>query len=262
LIDGVVIQPTPYAKKAAITKYGNNQNFRDLVQDKVDELSYGLADKVDKFIAAAVGAATETTSTVAGATTIYGGSATADSDLTNADVLTTELVNRAETILSDKYAYYHTGGVFTKSSGVKNPWSNEPTDPYVLVIGPKQRKAFRDSSEFMNVSQYGSDVVISSGEIGSYLGIRIIVTNNALRVAAAGTAFDGGSAPSVDIARCVLMKGRKAYTFVWGQSPTFYPWFNEQRVQEGVTLYAEWSGAVVHADAIVKIDVADSLVVA
>jgi len=259
LIDGVVIQPTPYSKKADVTKYGQNQNIRDLVQDKVDELSYGLADRVDKYIAAAIGAAGQTTSDTSKATLIYAGSAVADSELTGADVLTTELVNRAETILSDKFAYYWNGGVFTKSTGVKNPWSNEATDPFVLMIGPKQRKAFRDSSEFMNVSQYGSNVVISTGEIGSYIGIRIIVTNNVQRVAAGGTAFDGGSVPSVDIARCILMKGRKAFTFVWGQAPTFYPWFNEQNVQSGVTLYAEWAGKVVHEDAIVKIDVADSL---
>ena len=258
LIDGAVITPVPYYAMATVTGYAAQGNIRDLVADKMDSLSYALADKVDKAVAAALAAATQTTSTVAGATTLYGGSANADSALVAGDVLTTELINKAERILSGKYAYYWTGGVFTKSSGVKNPWSNESSDPFILMIGQSQKEALRNSSQFINAAEYGSRVVISSGEIGDYLGTRVIVSNNTPDVAAAGTAFDGGSVPTVDITRCMLMKGRATYTFVWGRSPKFTPWELVQRDQKGITLVCDYAGAVIHADAMVHIDVADA----
>jgi N4-gp56 family major capsid protein len=258
LKDGVVITPTPFYSQATITGYGARTNLNDLVADKMDELSYALADKVDVYVATALAAATQTTSTVAGATTLYGGDANADSALAAGDVLTTELINKAETILAGRKAFYYNGGVHTLSSGVKNPWRNESTDPFVLMINQAQKKALRDSSQFVNAAEYGNRVVISSGELGDYLGIRVICSNNTPSVAASGTAFDGGSVPSVDITRCILMKGRAAYTFVWGRSPTFQPWAKPWADQKGFSLVCDYAGSVVHADAIVHIDVADN----
>lgn len=257
LKDGVVITPSPYYAAATITGYGARTNLHDLVMDKMDELSYALADKVDLYIATALAAATQTTSTVAGSTTLYAGGKVADSGLVAGDVLTTELINQAETILAGRKAYYYNGGVFTVSSGIKNPWRNEATDPFVLMINQSQKKALRDSSQFVNAAEYGNRVVISSGEIGDYLGIRVIVSNNTPYVAASGTAFDGGSAPTVGITRCLLMKGRAAYSFVWGRSPTFQPWAKPWLDQKGFSLVCDYAGSVVHADAIVNIDVAD-----
>lgn len=257
LKDGVVITPSPYYSQATITGYGARTNLHDLVADKMDELSYALADKVDVYIAAALAAATQTTSTVAGATTLYGGGKNADSALIAGSVLTTELINKAETILAGRKAYYWTGGVFTVSSGTKNPWKNEARDPFVLMINQPQKKALRDSSQFINAAEYGSRVVISSGEIGDYLGIRVICSNNTPQVAAAGTAFDGGSVPTVDITRCILMKGRAAYTFVWGRSPTFQPWSDPRYDQKGFSLVCDYAGSVIHTDSIVHIDVAN-----
>ena len=126
------------------------------------------------------------------------------------------------------------------------------------MIGQRQKQALRNSSQFTNASEYGNRVVISSGEIGDYLGVRIIVSNNAESVAAGGTAPDGGSAPSVDMTRCILMKGRKAYTFVWGDKPTFKPFAEPRTDQRGVVLTADFGGAVTHADAIIKYDVSNA----
>lgn len=257
LIDGVVITPTPFYAMSTVTGYAAQGNIRDLVADKMDSLSYVLADKVDIYISDALAAATQTTSTVAGATTLYGGSATSDNGLSAGMILTTELINKADKILAGKYAYYWTGSVFTKSTGTKNPWRNEATDPYVLMIGQSQKEALRNSSQFVNAAEYGSRVVISSGEIGDYLGARVIVSNNVKEVAAQESAPDGGSAPGVDITRCLYMKGRAAYTFVWGRSPKFTPWVLEQRDQKGLTLVCDYAGSVVHTDAIVHIDVSN-----
>jgi N4-gp56 family major capsid protein len=259
----VVINPRPYSKAAALTRYGSNRLIRDKLAEKTKELSIGMAYEINDYISSAIKGATLSGATTAGATLLYAGTATADSGLAEGDVLTVELINRASTILLDKFAYYWNAGTFTKSSGLKNAWQNEPTDPYVMIIGPKQAKALKDSDAFISRDKYlYSDVVISSGEIGNYLGVKIIVTPHTLRVAAGGTAFDGGSAPAVDIARCVLMKGRKAYEFVWGQTTTFTPYVDNNKMQNCVNIYAEWAGSVIQNDAIVFIDCSDVMVVA
>lgn len=258
LKDGKVITPVPYTQAATVTNFGDYHNIFDLIRDKMDELSYALTDKIDVSIASDLGDATESTSSVAGAMTLYGGTATADSGLAAGDVLTPQLVNKAEVLLSGKYAYYWTGGVFTKCTGIKNPWKNEPTDPFVLMIGPRQKQALRDSSQFTNAAEYGDRVVISSGEIGDYIGVRVICSNNVEQVATGATAPDGGSVPTVDMSRCILMKGRAAYTFVWGRTPRFMNWEQGWADLRGITLACDFAGSVVHTDAIIKIDVADN----
>lgn len=255
-VDGVVIEPTPYSKAATIGNYAEWHNIRDLIRDKMDELSYALTDKIDNYISAALSAATESTSTVAGATLLFGGSAYSDATLVAGNILTPELINEAEVLLSGKYAYYWSGSTFAKSSGAKNPWKNEPTDPYVLIIGPRQKQALRASGQFVNAAQYGDRVVISSGEIGDYLGVRVICSNNIVTAAASAAGPDGTTA-AVDMSRCIMMKGRAAYTFVWGRTPTFLPWQRDWQDARGITLVCDFAGSVVHSDAILKIDVSD-----
>ena len=257
LVDGVIITPIRYYKAATITNFGNRTNIRSLVVDKREELSYGMSDLIDYSISRALGDATETTSSVAGAMTLYGGTATSDATLASGDVMTTELINEAEVLLSGRTAYYWNSGTWTVSSGSKNPWQNEEKDPFVLMIGQRQKQALRNSSAFVNASEYGNRVVISSGEIGEYLGVRVIVSNNAESVAASSTAPDGGSNTTVAMTRCLLMKGRKAYTFVFGEKPKFTPFTKVWKDQVGIALTADFAGSVVHDDAIIKIDVSD-----
>jgi len=258
LIDAVVIQPAPQYKLARVTRFGNRVNRRDLLKDKMDELSFGFADLVDSYISEQISTkAAMTTSTVAGAMVIYGGNATADSELTSTDTLSIELINQADALMRGKYAYYWSSGVFTKSSGTKNPWQNTVSEPYVLMIGPNQLKALRGSSQFTNAAEYGSDSVISTGRILDYLGTKIIVSNNIYSVAAAGSAPDGGSAPSVDMTRCVFMKAKKAFTLVWGEKPSFVKFDIHERDQEAVKVRGDFAGKVIHDDSIIYIDVAD-----
>jgi len=257
-IDGVVIEPQPYYKSAAVTNYGSRRNIRNLLKDKMAELSFGFADLSDNYVATQISTgATQTTSTVAGAMTLYGGNATADSGLTSSDILSIDKINEAEALLRGKVAYYWNSGTFTRSSGTKNPWQNTNAEPYTLFIGPQQLRALRASSQFVNAAEYGSDSVISNGRILNYLGVKIVVSNNIYSVAASGTAPDGGSSPSVNMTRCVLMKAKKAFTFVYGNKPTFKKWVDDKKDQEGVTFTCSFQGKVVHDDGIIVIDVAD-----
>lgn len=258
LIDGVTIQPEPRYKVARITRFGNRVNRRDLLQDKMEELSFGFADLVDSYISEQISTeATMTTSSIAGAMVLYGGDATADDELASADTLDIDLINEADSLMRGKYAYYWTGGTFTKSSGTKNPWQNTVSEPYVLMIGPKQLKALRGSSQFTNAAEYGSDSVISTGRILDYLGTKIIVSNNVHSVSSGGTAPDGGSSPSVDMTRCVFMKAKKAFTLVWGEKPSFVKFDIHERDQEAVKVRGDFAGSVIQNDSIIYFDVAD-----
>jgi N4-gp56 family major capsid protein len=59
----------------------------------------------------------------------------------------------------------------------------------VFFCHPRQIQALRDDSQFTNAAEYGSRDVIATGEIGSYLGIRIIPTTNVQSYTSSGTDF-------------------------------------------------------------------------
>lgn len=51
-------------------------------------------------------------------------------------------------------------------------------EPFALVINSAQKKHLRTDSQFTNAAEYGSDQVVLNGEIGQYLGVRVMVSNN------------------------------------------------------------------------------------
>jgi hypothetical protein len=50
--------------------------------------------------------------------------------------------------------------------------------PHLLFVNTKAIRELRKSSQFVDASTFGSDVVVKKGQIGSYLGIDIIKTTN------------------------------------------------------------------------------------
>lgn len=50
-------------------------------------------------------------------------------------------------------------------------------EPFALMISSDQKKDLRTDSQFTNAAEYGSDDVVLNGEIGMYLGLRIVVSN-------------------------------------------------------------------------------------
>lgn len=258
-LDGVQITPTVVLGRITVTNYGVRTNVFNIIDEAREELSYGLGDRVDKFIAIAMGDATAATSSAAGATELYGGNATSDSTLSAGDIITTDLVARAARYLKDINVWYWNGTTFTKvaqATAVKNPWNNSPDDPFVFFIAATQEEAFRRDSQFINAEQYGSNEVVMNGEIGKYLGIKIVVTPNVEQVASGASGPDGTTA-STDMTRCLMTKAKKAFTFVWGQSPSVGIHPLPEFAQQTIVLESAYSGKVVHEDAIVFVDVAD-----
>ena len=261
-MDKVAAIPTPRYAGVAITNYNLRVNALNLLQWAKDELSYGIGDELDREVATTIGDATYTSDTVNGSQIIYGGDATGDSSLDSGDVITTDLVAKAARYLKQSQAYYYTGGTETLSSVTKNPWLPTSGEPFVLFIAPVQEETFRKDSQFVNAAEYGSDKVIRNGEIGEYLGIKIIVTNNVEQVASGGTSPDdaqtsGTTTTGASMTRCIMMKAKSACSVAWGQKPTLKVFDYPQRDQTWVTIVSAWRPVVVQSDAIVFMDVAD-----
>jgi hypothetical protein len=58
--------------------------------------------------------------------------------------------------------------------------------------------------------------------------------------------------------RCIMMKAKRACAFAWGQKPTLKFFDNVPEVSQDVVLETAYAASVVHADAIVFVDVADA----
>lgn len=256
--DGVQITPTFYTARITIENYSAMVNVLDLVSRAREELVYAIADRVDQAIAVALGDADKTDSDEGASQTLYGGDAYSDATLDNGDILTTDLIAEGARYLKGTDCWYWSSSTFTKSSDTKNGWMNTKENPFVLFAGPSQEMALRKDSQFVNAAEYGSDEVVLNGEIGKYLGIKIVITNNVEQVASAGTAPDAGSAAGADMTRCLLCIPKKAYTFVWGKAPEIgiapIPW----QASQTIVLQCAYAGGVIHDDAIINIDVANS----
>jgi N4-gp56 family major capsid protein len=254
------VTATPALQQArfAITDWAARINLVNLLEAARDELSYSIGEKVDKYIATVIGDATTATTTVVGCALIYGGDAYSDATLAAGDTITTELVAKAARMLKDKRVYGWHSNTLTLGTAVKNAWSNSSDDPFVLFIAPSQEEVFRKDSQFVNASEYGSNSVVMNGEIGEYLGIKIVVTPNLESVNAGSAGPDGTTVPAgVVMTRCLLCKPKKACALVWGMEPTIEAGRDVSKAQTILLLQAAYQARVVQDDAIVLIDVAD-----
>ena len=259
--DGKIIEPTQQSVGVAVQWNANRNNIYDLMQDKQNELSYSLATKVESYIMQnetyGLLSATLATSVARGASLLFGGVATADSVIAAGDVLTHEKIVDGTVRLGSIQQYYWDAGTEKISSQGKNPWPNEPTDPYVLIVAPEQKASLLKDSQFSNYMQYGGQEPLLNGEIGKVSDVKVVVSQYTARTASGAAAWDASTA-GVNLTRCVLMKGRAAYTFVWGQSPTFVMDKEIMYTKDTMALWTTYAGSVVHDDAICFIDVANN----
>ena len=270
-LEGVTIAPAMQASRVTISNYAIQVNAVDLIRAAQEELVYSIGDKVDIYIATTIGNALGSSSSVYGATTLFGGSATKGATgatgLAAGDVITTDLVADARKALMSRYKEYRTANTGAAGGGtgavagtvLGNPWVSSPDGPFVLFVGPAQELAFLKDSQFVNAAEYGSNKVIMNGEIGEYLGIKVITTNNVEQVVAGNAVPDatGGNA-AVNMTRCVMMKAQKAAAFCWGKQPSLKFWDNVPQVSQDIVMESAYAASVLYPDAIVFIDVADA----
>jgi len=261
---GEVIEPTQQSVGVPIQWNASRNNIYDLMKDKQDELSYALATKIENYIlndsTNGIVQATMATSSARGASLTYCGDATSDAELTAGDVLTYEKIVDSKVKLGSKIQKYWTyaasvGTEATSSQG-KNPWINEPTDPYVLIIGPEQEGSLLKDSQFSEYRNYGGQEPLLNGEIGKVSSIKVVKSQYIPRTSSGSAGWDGETT-TIDITRCILMIGRAAYTFVWGQSPTFEMDKEIMYTKDTMVLWTTYAGKVLHDDAISFIDCAN-----
>lgn len=255
-LDGVQLTPSVVTARFTETNYAIRTNAFNVVSEAKSDLSEAIGDRIDHAIAEAFGDVTDSGDNTQGALNIYANDRDGTDNLASGDILTTDMIAKAARYLKDSTMYYNDGGTITQATDKKNPWSNTPDDPFVLFIGPAQEMALRQDSQFTNASEYGSNEVVQNGEIGKYLGIRVVVTDNVETFSASSAAPDGNTA-AVNGTLCILAKPKKAVTLCWGQEPTITMTPYERRKQQDIILECAYDIQAVHDDAVIKIYVAN-----
>lgn len=259
-LDGVTLTPAEANAAIQISNRALRLNSLDLISAAKEELVYHAGDLVDLAVFTALKAsANQAAVATAGAQTCYGGDARAESELAAGDTITTDMIADAKTKLQTTVVKYWAPGAPAAeavSSAVKPPWYSEAGDPFVCLIAPEQEGAFLKDSQFTNVAEYGDREVVMNGEIGSYLGIKMLVTPNTPSFTTA-SALDGGANAGANGHRCIMMKGRKAGALAWGQKPKLYPYDNVEKLSKELILEMAYQSKVIHKTAMVYLDVAD-----
>jgi len=263
--DEVIFTPSPQASGVSIGNYALRTNSVVNMTYAREELTEAIGRKLDKYIGTVIGDAASTTSSTSGMQTLYGGDATSDATLSPGDVITTDLVAKALRLLADRNKQYRAstgaGGGYGAVSGtvVGNEWEHTNDEPFILYIGPAQKEAFLTDSQFVNASEFGGNGPVLNGEIPTYLGCRIVVTNNVERVASGAEGPDAETANAgATMTRCILLKAKKAVGFCWGLKPTIKMDSLAREISQDIVMECDYVAMVLHADAIVAIDVADA----
>ena len=270
-LDGVTFTPAIVLSGIAIANQAIHTNALDLINQAKEELTYAIGDKVDYAVAQAINNATAAVYNAnpalqtRGAQIIYGGDATGDATLATGDTLTTDMISNARMRLMSATCRAWASGVeydLSTTYAGKNPWMPTP-EPIVLFISPEQENVLLKDSQFVNASEYGNNEVVMNGEIGKYIGVKVVVTNNVETTDAGGTpswtrmAGDSGTV-TPKVHRCVLIKANKAIGLVYGRKPELKVFPINERDQTGLTLVASYQAKAIYDDAIVWIDVSDS----
>jgi len=119
--------------------------------DLVELGKYMVVQDVEQDIETAIATEMSTATT----NIVYGGDASSAATLETGDVITTDMWANAVYKL--------------RSINLK---------PFTGFINAIQEYAFIKDSQFVNASEYGDREVILNGEIGKYLGVKIVVTSN------------------------------------------------------------------------------------
>lgn len=258
-ISGVAFAPATSHYGVAITTETIRKTAVDMVKSARDELTYVVGDEVDRGVAAALSSDTNKAITaVIGSQAIYGGDATQASELAAGDTLTVDMVAKAKRYLQSTickvWAY---GTSESDCTEAKNPWINEAGAPFVLAIAPEQEEVLLTDSQFVNASEYGDPSVIKNGEVGSYLGIKIVVANNTPYFAASATHADA-STTTVAQHRCIMFKAQKAVGLVYGLRPRLTSFAYPSELEHRLIIEQAYQAKQIDPDAIVHVNVADA----
>jgi len=214
--------------------------------DLIREAKYTLIEDIVEDMETAITAAIDTSVTT---NVVYGGDAAAPDDLSKGDKITTDLVADAIEKLGSKW----------KAS--------------LLFISAAQQNVFHKSSQFTNAAEYGSDRVVLKGEIGEYLGVKVIVSDlvqgyvkDAQDKGIAGADGQWGhddNAPALTAGTSCQLIGftrskRKPLAFAWKEKPTVDYEYDKKFTAHYIMSDVAYKADVIHEKACCLIKVSDT----
>lgn len=219
---------TPATKRygAAVSKTVVQTSQVDVVRWAREQMVYDVALNIDTDIASAINDASSP------AATLYGGDATSTGELEEGDVLTTDIVAKGQRYLK------------------ANGWYPESDKPFVLFIPAVCEEALLKDSQFVNASEYGGNEVVMNGEIGKYLGVRVITTEQC----PSESDWGGGS---LNGHTCFLLKAKVAYGIAYRERPNLDFEYHKNSSEYRVYLDVAYQAKTLQEGAIVLIKVSD-----
>lgn len=200
-LNAVTFSPSTHKFGVTISSDVIRTSQVDYVEFAKRKLAYAMADQIDTALSTAIAEAT----TGSVAANIYGGVATTPGTLATGDLFELNMVSEAKRALA------------------LEGWKPKKETPFVLFISPYEEKILMDSSQFTNAAEYGNNEVVMNGEIGKYLGFKVIVTNNLPSYSAGEVdeAITDTSTGEWNAAghTCFALVGKVAYGLVWGMKP-------------------------------------------
>lgn len=224
----VTFTPAEHKYGVAISAKTIRTTQVDVLAFARDQLAYDMALDIDTAIGAAIAAEASP------AASLYGGDATSTATLAAGDVFSTDLVAGARRRL------------------LANGWVPEPDRPFVIFIPAAAEEALMRDSQFVNASEYGSNEVVMNGEIGKYLGMKVIVTE---QCPSSSTYGAGGNLAGHT---CFVLKAKVAYAIAWGLRPTLDWEYKKEFQAYQVYMDCDYVSDSLHGNAIVLIYVVDA----
>jgi N4-gp56 family major capsid protein len=154
----VTFTPSEYGVAVALTRKQRIRAIQDIMEEKAMDMGYALAKLKDTLAV----------------TTLVGSAG--NSVVTNAKALAS--IQSSDVLNTDDIA-----------NGLKELRIDEHDGKY-LIIHPKQENSLLKNSNFIDASVYGGREVVMNGEIGKYLGIRVLVSTQIPRNGTTSTAYD------------------------------------------------------------------------
>lgn len=140
----VTYTPSEYGVMVQITHKEKIRSINDLFQEKTKAMGYALAKKKDSVAIAAL---------IAGASSTVTANGTAVASMTSADTMDNEDIANARTEMRKL-----------------------DHNPKYLIIAPEHEGSLLKDSNFIDASVYGGREPVLTGEIGKYLGMKVLVT--------------------------------------------------------------------------------------
>ncbi len=195
----------------------------------VDYAKYAIVQATEKDVEVTIVTETET----ATANAVFGGDAVSAATLATGYVITPDVIADAKTKLrEDNFV------------------------PVCMYIAPTQEGSLSKDSQFVNAAEYGGREVVLNGEIGKFLGVKIIVTTN---VDAKTTTSDSWGA---DGHLCFMYgknpQGKWPITLVWKEKPSYSFEFLKRWNNHYIYVDAAWDVELVQDNGVCEIYVTDA----